>query len=80
MGSQGEIVKIQPTPEGRRLFIHHYDEAVGSHRWVCDGCHWEREFIVGPKNQGTPIDPIHDSYDREFDEHVCAKHRGTQSN
>ena len=80
MGSQGEIVKIQPTPEGRRLFIHHYDEAAGSHRWVCDCCHWERKFIVDLKNQGTPIDPIHDSYGREFDEHVCAKHRGTQSN
>ena len=80
MQPKWDIIVTQIIPAGDRGFVHHYDEAVGSHRWVCDDCHWERKFIVGPKNQRKSIDPVQDSYNKEFYVHVCAEHRDTQSN
>ena len=77
---KGTQVVSQTTPEGRRWFIHHYDEAARSHRWVCDLCNWERKHIVVPKDQAKPIDSTEDSYNKEFYKHVCAEHRDTQSN
>ncbi len=76
MQPKWDIVVTQIIPAGDRGFVHYYDEAAGSHRWWCTHCLWERKH----KDQGKPIDPIQDPYKKEFYVHVCAEHRGTQSN
>ena len=80
MQPKWDIVVTQIIPAGDRGFVHYYDEAAGSHRWWCTQCIWERKHIVDPKNLGRAIDPIQDSYKKEFYVHVCAEHRDTQSN
>jgi len=75
MQPKGKIVVTQTTPAGDRDYIHYYEEAAESHRWWCSHCPWNKQHIVDPKNLGKPIDPIQDSYKKEFYTHVCDDYR-----